>query len=439
MPLLMCGIAICSAQQKPEGLPPGTLAPEDLLSSLRHKLMDTIGRLPRYMCTQSVERYRYESKKPSDAECGPSRNAETRSTKAKLRLVSSDRLRLDVAVGATREIYSWPGENHFDDRGLFDLIRDGAISTGGFAGFVTAIFGRDAATFTYEGDVTEAGRRLVQFGFRVPREKSNYEFVAGTYRALAGYAGTFQVDPGTLDLVRLVVRAAPLSPESGACEADSTLDYARVRLNNQEFLLPAANRLDIFHPDGSEDENLTTYSACHEFSAESTISFDSPAKASVSDRTRANSASLPEIPGGLPFQLTFTQDVDSATAAGGDRISAILSAAIQDHGKVFARRGAAVSARIIRLEHVTGPPPWLALIIRIGSVDTYAGARPVRATADLTANRFLRPDGDLRQAVELGDSKSLDFPDMGVFTFWNANEKYIVHKGTITRWRTASR
>ncbi len=77
------------------------------------------------------------------------------------------------------------------------------------------------------------------------------------------------------------------------------------------------------------------------------------------------------------------------------------------------------------------------LIVRIESKDTDADARTVRATADLTANRFLKPEGSLRQAVELGDSKSLDFPDMGAFTYWKANEKHIVHKGTRTRWRTA--
>ena len=86
---------------------------------------------------------------------------------------TADRLRLDVAVSGDSEMFSWAGENHFQDGTLADLVRSGATSTGTFSSFLGSIFGTDAATFTYNGDVDTAGRLLAEFGFRVPSKRAN--------------------------------------------------------------------------------------------------------------------------------------------------------------------------------------------------------------------------------------------------------------------------
>ena len=156
----------------------------------------------------------------------------------RVRQYSSDRLRLDVAISGGGEMYSWAGEDRFQDRSLADLVQGGATSTGAFASFLTAIFGTNAADFTYNGDVNADGRALVAFGFRVPLEKSGYRIGTKQLGAIVAYDGTFLVDPKTFDLARMTIRADHLPKELNACADITTLDYGSVRLNNAEFLLP---------------------------------------------------------------------------------------------------------------------------------------------------------------------------------------------------------
>jgi hypothetical protein len=85
-----------------------------------------------------------------------------------------------VAVSGDGEMYSWAGEDRFNDGDLADLVRGGATSTGTFSSFLSSIFGTNAATFTYDGDVHAGERILVEFGFRVPIEKSEYSIGKAT-------------------------------------------------------------------------------------------------------------------------------------------------------------------------------------------------------------------------------------------------------------------
>src|ERR1039457_1723728 len=158
--VLVCGLAF-SLQARQD--------PVDLLLKVRDRVKDSINRLPKYMCTQTIDRQQYEparGKQVSKCDEGPAQKD--------LRLTTSDRLRFDVGVTGAGEIYSWAGAKRFDDRSLFDLVKEGSISNGIFAAFLTAIFRTEDATFSYNGDTTEDGRALTEFGFRVPLEESSH-------------------------------------------------------------------------------------------------------------------------------------------------------------------------------------------------------------------------------------------------------------------------
>src|ERR1700734_3420287 len=103
--LLLCSYAASvQAQQDPR----------DLLVGVRNKVVQTVDKLPRYMCTQTIDRSQYE---PTLGRSGASCDdlaARKKSGQSRLRLSESDRLRLDVAVADTNEIYSWVGEDRFD-------------------------------------------------------------------------------------------------------------------------------------------------------------------------------------------------------------------------------------------------------------------------------------------------------------------------------------
>src|SRR5215471_604754 len=68
------------------------------------------------------------------------------------------------------EIYSWKGASQFDERDLDEWIPEGAIGTGPFAASLLSVFEPHRAAFTFEGERSMEGRRLLEYGFEVPVE-----------------------------------------------------------------------------------------------------------------------------------------------------------------------------------------------------------------------------------------------------------------------------
>ena len=249
--------------------------PSELLLRVRENVLRTVDRLPRYMCTQTIDRAQFEPDRvvfvKDCEELGLSRG-----TRWNLLRTTSDRLRLDVGVAARREIYSWVGENQFGDRSLFEIVNEGTLSTGSFQGFLELVFRSDNVGFSYAGENPEAGRSLMEYRYRVPLEASHYSFRASGQAYTTAYEGTILADPETAELVRMTVRTSHMPPETGACEAMTTMNYTRFRLNGSDFLLPSETLLHINNLDGVETENRTVSSGCHEFLGESTVKFEAP-------------------------------------------------------------------------------------------------------------------------------------------------------------------
>ena len=433
--LLLLAVALTGgARAQP---PPG-----DLLQRVTQKVLDTVDRLPKYMCTQTIDRFQYEShvtnqarnaEAPCDAASDPGGSGH-----AKARLFSSDRLRLDVAVTANQEMYSWVGESEFEDRSLFELVGNGALSTGSFALFLSVIFRTDNAGFSYKGPVMEDGRRLEEFEFRVPREMSHYIFRGAFSRVTTGYYGSILVDPSTADLVRLVVHTDALPAETGACQSSSTMDYTRLRLNDTDFLLPRRAELHILDTNGTESRNTTVFSNCHEFLGESTLSFD--AAPEVGTAADGSGAPRGELPVGIPFRIAFTRNIDPAVVAAGDKLSAKLTDPMKDENRrVLAPKGAAVTLRVLEVRRFYEPRPALRLALKPETIEIGGIAQPLTASPDT------QPPPFANQRTSSGHSPApisrllLDNrdPGAGVLQFWNISEKYVVPGGFESNWFTA--
>jgi hypothetical protein len=224
--------------------------PNDLIMRVSQKILDSVNRLPKYVCTLTVDRAAYETGGGAPAHACD--GLEARKKGGHLgRLFTSDRLRLDVAIGASHEtlgtsseMYSWVGENHFDNQGLFELVLQGAISSGSFSTLLASIFGEDRASFSYNGERTVDGRVLAEFAFLVPLEKSNYLYLFNRRAVRTPMEGTVLADAKTYDLVRLTIHRT-LPAEADACATSQTLDYGRVSFGDNDFLLVKEGRLDI--------------------------------------------------------------------------------------------------------------------------------------------------------------------------------------------------
>jgi hypothetical protein len=168
-----------------------------------------------------------------------------------------------------------------------------------------SIFGPTAAAFTYNGDVKVDGRVFVEFGFRVPLERSGYSISDKQHRAIVAYDGTFLVDPKNFDLVRLTVHADQIPADLNTCEDTTTVEYSTVRLSHSEFLLPKDVRWRVVRSDGGEFENRTVFSGCHEFRAESALHFGAPSETEQTETHKTVSQALALRPG-LAFTIALT-------------------------------------------------------------------------------------------------------------------------------------
>ena len=396
--------------------------------------METVDRLPKYMCTQTIDRSQYE---PAGGMGG---HACELSERNQLRLTTSDRLRLDVAISAGREMYSWVGESRFEDRSLFQLVRNGAVSTGSFASFLMLIFrADDEASFSYKGEIAEAGRQLAQFEFRVPVQSSHYIYSGAGHRVTTGYFGDFLVDPKTADLVRLTVHTEALPPETGSCEASTTLDYSRVRLNNADFLLPDRAQLHILDESGRDMENSAVYSGCHEFLGESTLRFDT---APDPGAAAANQSAAPadEFPGGIPFTIALNNNIDQSIAAAGDKIGAKLTAAVKGaNGRTLAPKGAAVTARIVQIRRFYVPQPSLRLVLKLETVDIAGVPRPLAAAPQSSTPAPDNGRGALQRRYATEIRLDNQDPQAAVFVFYDAKGNFVSSAGFESRWQTVSR
>jgi hypothetical protein len=448
--------------------------PRDVLLQTRQRVMQTIRRLPRYVCTQTVDRKRYQ---PADPEYGTNGVARIRScddTVAAARrgvwkrhLASADRLRLDVAVAQDApnlesEMYSWAGENHFRDGDLFDFVRDGAVSTGSFASMLASIFANPSARFSYTGDSLQNGRMLSEFGFRISRDRSEYRYVFGEDRGqqvAMAYDGTILVDSATSDLVRLQLRTEQLPAETGACEVTQDLKYARAHIGDGDFLLPAEAKSTIIHRDGTEAENRIEYAACHEFQGDATVTFDDteqPAERPMQE----SAASVPiALPPGLGFKVIFTDRIDAAKAAAGDPIHGRLKTAIRDRSdKILVPEGATVTGRIMQIQRSFNnarswapergatarvrPDPSLVIAIRLEALDAGKGPQPFPATFDSGARRFVKQTGPFPARVDIGSLDELHSaekqPADATFEFWDNDPDHAVKSGLESNWVTAA-
>lgn len=447
--------------------------PSDVLMQTRQSVMQTVRQLPRYVCTQTVDRKRYEPADPEYGNNGIRRIHSCDDTVAvarrnawKRRLASADRLRLDVAVtqdspNLENEMYSWAGENRFSDRDLLDFVREGAVSTGSFASMLASIFGNPATRFSYIGDSLHDRRMLSEFEYQISRDRSEYRYVFGEERAqqvAVAYDGTILVDPASADLVRLRVRTEQLPAETGACEVTQDLKYARVHIGDGDFLLPAEAEATIIHRDGTEAENRIQYSACHEFRGESTVSFGDLAQAAGPAPQKASLLAI-SLPPELAFKVVFTDRIDIATAAAGDLIHGRLKSPIRDRSdKILVSEGAAVTGRIMRVQRSYNtakswaperrsanfsPAPSLVLAVRLETLDMGKGPQPLHAAYDSGARRFVKQTGPFSARVDIGSLEDLHAaehqPATATFEFWDNDPDHTVKSGLESNWITSER
>ena len=160
------------------------------------------------------------------------------------------------------------------------MVKGGAIGNGNFALHAKSVFQSNTPRFTFAGErIREDGRNTLRWDFVVPQTTQRIHVEQGEQHAIVGYHGSFWVDPTSLDLVRLEVYADDIPPNLKIASTADSVEYHRVQLGEEAFLLPSKSELTMKDLGGAESQNRTTFSGCRQYTGESTISFDDPADA----------------------------------------------------------------------------------------------------------------------------------------------------------------
>jgi hypothetical protein len=406
--------------------------PTEVLIRLRDQVLAHGVRIPNYICVETIARDYYEpAAQPVPKSCDSIlARRKTDNFPALLRLATTDRLRLDVALAEGREIYSWAGARKFEEGEIDELIPDGAMGTGPFAAMLLGVFQGRVPRFTYEGENALDLRLVFEYSFRVSREESRYRVKAGTEWVHTAYTGMLWVDVKTAELVRLAVRTDELPPATGSCENHTTLDYGMVQLGKIEYLLPKSTRQRFIGRDGAEMENHLSFASCREYRGESTVSFGGGIAdlATPAGPRRVAAASFPP---GLPVTVELASTIHSNRAAAGDVIHGRLSKSI---GSVVPA-GTALEGRLMRVELRHGSRPQVVMALRWETIEVDGIRAPIallpkRSIADLKIGDRV---GLNRRGVEIELPPASDSLH-GVYRF--PGREVVVEAGYRTEWTT---
>lgn len=409
-------------------MPPG---PADTLARARAKINATMLRLPKYACIQTIDRSYYTRVTrrlvtPSCAEVGD----DLKNGRATLRLNATDRLRLEVAQGDSRELHSWPGAGRFETGYIDELVNRGPVASGSFGGYLLDIFAVNGPQFSFAGEKTDAGRGILTYSYVVPLDKSHYRVRTADGWAVSSYSGTFDIDAATLELLRIGVDTPELPVETTLCYAQSSLEYSRVHIGDGDFLLPRQSQLHLVQRSAKDSNSVATFTACREYHAESSVSFDDTD--SLSAAASANKQPHGSLPEGLSLTLRLTSAIDSDVAAAGDAVTATVSHLVRDpktHATLVPA-GAVAHGRISRMEHVFLPATQFIVGILWESVTFGADSVPFAAIPDRSRNVLLaQPAGQLRRRpMPVGPADALTFPSV--------EKRHVIRAGEEISWVT---
>lgn len=408
--------------------------PKEVLKKMMARVADNDNSIQNYTCIETVQRVYFQPAASTlDRSCSTLLAQRQHPTPDMvLKLQAIDRLRLDVAHTEKGEIFSWAGANRFSDSFVDELVREGPMGTGAFSAFLSVIFVTDAKTVLYVGTVVFHGRRLMQYTFEVPQDKSHYmvrQMDGG--RAPAAYSGSVLVDPDTGEPVHLSVRTDELPEATGSCQTVAELDYKRTRIGERQLLLPETAHQRFISRNGHETENSTTFASCREYSSESTVNFYQDPEPASGGAGKTPAAAPPTIPAGLRLVFELASQVDTNTAAVGDRFTGKLAEPLRDGRHVLAPKGALVEGRIttMSIQYLPSQSGLIGLsprTVEVKGTKVRLAALPDPRTVAPTMGKnpkkglkiFLPPRGDYS----------------GIFHF--AGAAYIFPRGTVTEWVT---
>lgn len=317
-----------------------------LLARFKQKIQQVLSQVPNYTCLETIQR-----------------SVQKRRANAFSPL---DTVLLEVSTVADKELMAWPGARRFEEGDLSSFASGGMIGSGVFASFARNVFLLNTTTIQYYGDEEVSGRMLARFNFRVPEVWSAYQIQTNGSSAKVGTAGSFWIDPASLELVRMEVRADDIPAALGIERTVTVIDYAPMRIGDSDILLPQAAKILLTRPTGEVRRNDIQFSHCHEYLTESSIRFDMPDSAPARPAQQRQAV---DLPAGLTVSIELETAIDSAAAHVGDLLRGHVTSDVRRKGKTIIPKGAVATGRVRGVERLRAPGPVIELTIEIAELE----------------------------------------------------------------------
>jgi hypothetical protein len=348
-------------------------------------------RLPDCTCVETINRSYYRANISTPLRDCDALAAAKKKRGYKLTLESTDRVRLDVRTTVADEMYSWPGAGRFDARDLWEKIGYGPGSSGPFDETLRQVVQGDAIDFAFQGETETGGRKLYQYSFRVPEERSHWEIHIGGQSVATSWDGTLLIDPETSEPARMTTRTSELPADAFSCEIDTAADYGHTAIGASDVLLARETHERYIDRSGAEVESVVTFSDCRELPAPRVYS-GAPTDPAIALDASADARRL-DLPAGLPVEIELTTAIDSATAAAGDRFAGNVVQAVRDNSRTLVPAGSAVAGRLTKVA-VHMQPAEVAIVMHVETVNIHGADVPVHL-----AGRFIPKGGWLREML----------------------------------------
>ncbi len=248
-----------------------------------------------------------------------------------------------------------------------------------------------------------------------------------------GYSGTFTIDAATLNLVTVELHADDLPAQLGFCQVADKLDFANVRLNQVEFLLPAQAETKVVKQDGIEGTNRTVFSGCREFRGESKLIFD------ASQESRADSPqSHPQpiqLPPGTDFVIALSENIDPENARRQrPRDGALLKPIDMPERHMKLPVGTVFHGRVWRLlSTFDNSRKTVELALRWESMDFGEMAQPLRLKLTAVVPKTAKSGDAIVRFPPLILGETVD-DSIGYLSFALVERNYRIPAGFATHW-----
>jgi hypothetical protein len=397
---MLVALATAVAQTEGGSSPENTV----LLARIQQRAAEDLASVPNYVCVDSIDRSRWI----------PGQRDFRR----------LDRMYLDLAHIEGADRFSWLGSSSFQEKTPGAIVGYGASFSGDFADNRALVFKNRWTTIRYAGRVTIEGRPAMRYEYAVPPNHGGLAAIIGNDSGFAPARGVFWIDPETLDLLRIDIEGYDIPPSLPLQSVVARTTYWRVLIGGRGVLLARNSEFLLTERDGTVKRNVSVFSNCREYQAQSTVTFGP----STTSQPSPPAVEPTRLQAGLQLQVVLDTPVDPSAAAVGESVRAHV---VESSGEV--PKGARVYGRVNRIVRYVDE---VLIGLEFTHIEYRRNRVPFMARLIAVESQPGKPGMQIRGFGYFGDANIVRYDPPGAASLYISEREPVLRRGLVMRWVT---